>query len=137
MRVYINRKDAKEAWGVVLDSSAISALLAPPPMKEYIGNGSRLEHGRRVIVSNAKVDKRDVTLTLSMYACDETAFWSRYNAFCTELEKAFLEIELGDFPGVIYKCVYKSCSQFTQYNGRLAKFSLKLEEPNPKNRTND
>ena len=137
MNVRINGKDAKATWGIVFDSSAVSALMTPPPMKDYIGNESRLEHGRRVVTTNAKVDKRDVTLTLSLYAHNETSFYSRYNAFCTELEGARLDIELGDFPGTVYKCVYKSCSQFTQYNGRLAKFSLKLEEPNPKDRSND
>ena len=137
MNVRINGKDAKATWGIVFDSSAVSALMTPPPMKDYIANDSRLEHGRRAVTANAKVDKRDVTLTLSMYAGSETAFYSRYNAFCMELEGARLDIELGDLPGTVYKCVYKSCSQFTQYNGRLAKFSLKLEEPNPKDRSND
>lgn len=137
MKVTINGKDARGTWGIVFDSSAVSALMTPPPMKDYIADESRLEHGRRVIASNAKVDRRDVTLTLALYARSETAFYSRLNAFCTELEGARLDIELGDLPGTVYKCVYRSCSQFTQYNGRLAKFSLKLEEPNPKDRTPD
>lgn len=137
MTVRINGKDAKATWGIIFDSSAMSALMTPPPMKGYIENESRLEHGKRVITDNTKVDSRDVTITLSLYANNETSFYSRYNSFCTELEGARLDIELGDLPGNVYKCMYKSCSQFTQYNGRLAKFSLKLEEPNPTDRTND
>lgn len=137
MTVRINGKDAKATWGVVFDSSAVSALMTPPPMKSRIKDESRLEHGERVITDNAKVDKRDLTLTISLYACSETTFYSHYNAFCTELEGERIDIELGDLPGTVYKCVYMSCSQFTQYNGRLAKFSLKLEEPNPKDRSND
>lgn len=109
--------------------------MCPPPMKDYIEDESRLEHGKRVITEGAKVAGREVTLTLSLFAGDETAFYSHLNAFCTELEKATLDIELECQAGTIYKCIYKQCSQFTQYNGRLAKFSLKLEEPNPKDRT--
>lgn len=134
MTVKINDKDAKQTWGIVFDSSSVSALMTPPPMKAYIEDASRLEDGKRVIVDNAKVESRNVTLTFSLMARNETEFFSRYNSFCEEIQKGLMNIELSILSNVVFKCVYKSCSQFTQYNNRLAKFSLKVEEPNPKDR---
>lgn len=138
MTVTINGKDALKTWGIVFDSSSISALLTPAGMKDYIENSSRAEHGKRVITNAtlAKVDYRSVTLTFSLYANSEKAFFEKYASFCNEIQSTGeLKIVLSVQPTVAYKLLYKSCTQFTQYNNRLAKFSLKCEEPNPKDRT--
>lgn len=134
MRVTINSRDAKMAWGIVFDSSAISALMTPPPMKSFIENSSRLEHGKRVITTNPKVDSRTLTLTFSLYANSEETFFERYDSFCAELKKGTLDIVLSIRPTIKYRLIYKSCKPITQYRNRLAKFSLALEEPNPENR---
>lgn len=134
MNVKINGYDARKTWGIVFDSTSISALMTPAPMKDYIENSSRLEHGKHVLTNDTKVDARSITLSFSLIARNETEFFSRYNAFCNELEKGTIIIELSIMNGVIFKCIYKSCSQFTQYNNKLARFSLKIEEPNPKDR---
>lgn len=138
MTVTINGKDAKNTWGIVFDSSSVSALMTPAGMKDYIENSSRAEHGKRVITNEtlAKVDSRSVTLTFSLHANAEDVFFTKYASFCDEIQKTGeLKIVLSVQPTVAYKLLYKSCTQFTQYNNRLAKFSLKCEEPNPKDRT--
>lgn len=135
MTVMINNQNAKLKWGIVFDSSAISALMTPAPMKSFIENSSRLEHGKRVVATNPKVDSRTLTLSFSLYANSEETFFERYDSFCAELEKGTLDIVLSSRPLVKYRCIYKSCRPITQYRNRLAKFSLSLEEPNPKNRT--
>lgn len=138
MTVTINGKDAKKTWGIVFDSSSVSALMTPGAMKDYIENSSRAEHGKRVITNTtlAKVDTRSVTLTFSLHANSEDAFFTKYASFCDEIQKTGeLKIVLSVQPTVAYKLLYKSCTQFTQYNNRLANFSLKCEEPNPKDRT--
>lgn len=138
MTVYINGKDAKKTWGIVFDSSSISALMTPAPMKEYIENSSRLNHGKKLIINSelAKLESRSITLTFALYANSENDFFSRYNSFCTEIQSTGkVDIKLSILSGVVYKCVYKSCSQFTQYNNKLAKFSMKIEEYNPAERT--
>ena len=66
-------------------------------------------------------------------------FISRYHAFCKILskEKIDLTIELteNDFAfKETYYLLYTSCSQYSEYNGRLARFVLKLVEPDPTNR---
>lgn len=138
MNVTINGKDAKATWGIVFDSSSVSALMTPASMKDYIENSSRTEHGKRVITNStlAKVDFRSVTLTFALYANTEDAFFSKYASFCDEIQKTGeLTVILSLQPTIVYKLIYKSCTQFTQYNNRLAKFSLKCEESNPKDRS--
>lgn len=138
MTVYINGKDAKKTWGIVFDSSSISALMTPAAMKDYVENTSRLIHGKKLIINSelAKLESRSVTLTFALYANSENDFFSRYNSFCTEIQSTGkVDIKLSAISGVVYKCVYKSCSQFTQYNNKLAKFSMKVEEYNPADRT--
>lgn len=138
MTVTINGKDAKKTWSIVFDSSAISALMTPAGMKDYIENSSRNEHGKKIITNEntAKVDYRSLTLTFSLYANSEEDFFTRYSSFCDEIQKTGeLTLILSVQPTVAYKLIYKSCSQFTQYNNKLANFSMKCEEPNPKDRT--
>ena len=35
---YINDKDSYTTWGISMDTSSLSALMAPPPMKEFKEN---------------------------------------------------------------------------------------------------
>lgn len=135
MTVMINNQNVKLNWGIVFDSSSISALMTPAPMKDFIENASRLEHGKRVVTTNPKVESRTLSLSFSLYANDEETFFNRYDSFCAELEKGTVNIMLSNRPTIVYKLIYKSCKQFTQYNNRLAKFILNLEEPNPKDRS--
>lgn len=138
MTVTINGKDALQTWGIVFDSSSISALMTPAAMKDYIENSSRAEHGKRVITNSslAKVDSRSVTLTFSLMARSENDFFAKYASFCNEIQgTGLIKITISVQPAIVYKLLYKNCNQFTQYNNRLAKFSLKCEEPNPKDRS--
>ena len=130
----INGNDAYITWGISFDQTALSALMTPSPNKAYIENKSRLEDGKRVIVHNPKVDERSVTLTFNLTAKDEGQFFERYNSFCEELAKGELHITTKYQEGVVYKMVYESCTQFSQLIREIAKFSLKLTEPNPTDR---
>lgn len=133
---YINGRDAYEAWGITLDSSALSALMTPPPAKDYITGKSRLEHGTRYVTDSdkVKVNERSIALTFNLTAGTETEFFKRYGEFCEELRKGVLEIKTAYQPDTVYRTVYVSCSQFTQFMRGIAKFSLKLTEPDPTDR---
>lgn len=133
-QLFINNKDAYTTWGISMDTSSLSALMTPAPNKEFIENSSRLEHGKRVISSNPKVDARDITLTINLTAKNEQQFFDRYLSFCSELETGVLNIKTSFQPNVVYKMIYLSCNQFTQFMRGIASFSLKLNEPNPKDR---
>ena len=137
VNVTINGKDARTTWGIVFDSAAISALMTPPAAKDRISNTSRQEHGTRTIITDERVAERDVTLTFALLAKMPEMFFGRYASLCEELKAGKLDITVSIMPDVVYRCLYISCQQFTQYNNKLARFSLKLNEPNPADRSKE
>lgn len=132
--LFINGKDAYNTWGVSMDETSISALMTPAPNKELIENKSRLEHGKRVLISSPKKDERNLTLQINITASNEIQFFTRYSSFCEELDAGVLDIRIKYQPNVVYRTNYISCSQFSQFMFGIGKFVLKLNEPNPKNR---
>lgn len=133
--LYINGKDAYVAWGISMDNTSLSELMTPPANKAFIENESRLQHGKRVVAANPKLDQRNLTLQINLTAATEPQFFARYNEFCKELATGVLHIRTRYQPGVVYKTIYLSCSQFSQFMRGIGKFSLKLNEPNPDDRT--
>lgn len=142
VKAYINSTttDIYTRYGMILDSSTVTALMTPPPVKTMLEKNSRLEHGKTVITSNVRMDARDVQLTFGITAPTLAEFIRRYNAFCDELKKGEMTLTIKITEGstyvtTTYNLVYVSCSQYSEYNGRLGKFVLKMQEPNPNNRT--
>lgn len=133
--LFINGKDAYTTWGISMDDTSLSALMTPAANKELIENKSRLEHGKRVIPVNPKVDERSLTLQIHLTASDQAQFFARYDSFCKELATGVLNIETKYQPGVVYKTIYQSCSQFSQFMQGIGKFTLKLNEYNPSDRS--
>lgn len=131
----INGKDAFTTWGIFLEDTALSALMTPVPNKEFISNKYRSKDGKRFIKHNPRLDERDITLAFCMTAKDSDTFLTNYGNFCKDvLAKGELNISTSFQPSVVYRCVYLSCSQFSQFKRELAKFSLKLNEPDPTDR---
>ena len=83
------------------------------------------------------MDERNLTLTINLTAKNEDDFFEKYNSFCQELATGILNIKTKYQPNIMYRTVYLSCNQFTQFMRGIAKFSLKLVEynPSPENRT--
>lgn len=132
--LYINGNDAYTTWGISLSDTAVSALITPPALKDRVTNESRLEHGRRVINDNPKKMAREVTLDMHMTAASSTEFLTRYAQFCNVLENGQLNITTTYQPNVTYKMLYLSCTQYSEFHRQLAKFSLRLLEPNTNDR---
>ena len=132
--LFINGKDAYTAWGITMDETSLSALMTPASNKKIIENKSRLEHGKCVITSNPKKDERNLTLQINITAPDKDTFFARYDSFCDELDTGVLDIRTKYCPTVVYRTNYISCQQFSQFMQSIGKFTLKLNEPNPKNR---
>lgn len=131
----INGIDAFDAWGVSLSDTALSALMTPAPKKKFISNKSRLIDGKKIIPANPKIDERQVSIAIHLTAPNEETFFERYASFCNDvLALGYMEIETRFQEGVIYRMEYESCSQFSQFMRGIAKFTLKLTEPNPNNR---
>ena len=130
----INGKDAYLTWGISMDDTSLSALMTPPSVKQYITNDDRLRHGKEYLHTPVYVESRDLTLQLNLTAKDEEQFFARYASFCDVLAKGVLDIETSYQKGIIYHCVYQSCSQFSQFMRGIGKFVLKITEMNPNNR---
>lgn len=131
----INGKDAWTEWGILMDNTSLATLMTPPGAKDYPSNKSRLEDGTRYLTGNPRQKERDLTIKIQLVASTQSQFYTRYAAFCEELAGGTLDITTAYQPSVTYHCIYNSC-QYTQYTGGIAKFSLKLTEPDPSNRTN-
>ncbi len=134
--VTINGYDAFTRWGINLEDGALSALMTPPPLKEFVENTSRLEHGKRVIATNPKYAERELTLPFHIIASSKSDFLGKYGLFCTDvLSKGTICLSTRYQTGVYYNLIYVSCTQFRQFQQEMAVFSLKVIEPNPYVRT--
>ena len=134
--LFINGQDAWLTWGIMMDDASLSALMTPPANKDFPKNSSRLESGTRYITINPKRKERDVTLSLQFYAESKEGFLSNYNAFCQNvLSTGKIRVSTKYQSGVTYYFIYNSCTQYRQFLFKVAKFSLKLTEYNPDNRT--
>lgn len=144
VEAYINSstETTEQRWGVFIAETSLTALMAPAPLKSYITNKSALSHGKQVLTDSGnlpKVDERDVQLVFAIHANTLAKFLMRYHSFCEELKKGAIDLTIrisdGDsYMKTTYYLNYLSCSQFSEYNGRLGRFALKLNEPNPANR---
>lgn len=133
--LYINGKDAYTSWGVFLDDGALSVLMTPPPMKAFLENSTPGGNGKQVLATNPHVDERSFTIAVNLHASTEHDFFTRYQGFVSELQTGVVNIRTKYQPTVTYKCIYVSCQQFAQFRQGIGKFTLRLTEPNPADRT--
>lgn len=132
----INEKDAYTEWGINMGDGFLNALDAPAPMKEYIQNKSRLEHGKRVITSGVKTDSRELTLSFTITGSSQSDFQLKKKSFYEELYKGPLNIRIPKVNSDVYHLIYlgKSISYGMNLDREFCKVSAKFEEPNPTNR---
>lgn len=136
-QLFINGVDACE-MGISMDSSALSTLMSPPPKKEWVTNAVRGEAGERYLRSDVpKCGKRELTLTFNLVAPDEAEFFARYARLCGLLDGGVLNLRTSFQPSVVYRCVYVSISQFSEFRREMASFALSLVEPDPTDRALD
>lgn len=128
--------DAYSEWGVSLDGTALSSLMTPAPLKDMIENMVATEHGKRVVRTNRKYNEKTLNLGFNLTARTKENFLSRYSGFCSNV-LALGRIDLATIyqPGVVYHLDYISCQNFGEYQREMAKFSLRVVEPNPGNRS--
>lgn len=135
--LFINGKDAWGTWGVRMGDVFLDAIDGFNEMKDYIEDESRLEHGKRVITDNAKVDSREITLQFTIEGNSENDYRLKKKAFQTELEKGAVNIKVPALGDEIYKLIYlgKSISYGMSLDRCFGKISSKFEEPNPMDRS--
>ena len=130
----INGKSTWSQWGVLMSESGLSNLLSPAPLKPYVTNKSAVANGKIVAAYVPKVDERDITLELFLVASGWNDFNAKLNSFYAELSLGFLEIKTAQ-SSKYFHVLYQSCSQFTEFDGKMAKFVLTLNEPDPTDTT--
>lgn len=129
----INGKDAFREWGIRMGDGFLDAIDAPLPMKEYVENESALEHGKRVLTTNAKIDSRELTLVFTIEGDSESDYRGKKKAFEAELYKGNVNINIPVLGIDVYKLIYKgkSISYGLSLDRTFGKISSKFEEPNP------
>ncbi|WP_298109390.1 hypothetical protein [uncultured Bacteroides sp.] len=135
--LFINGKDAFTTWGVRMGDGFLDAIEGFNQMKDYIENESRLEHGKRVITDNAKVDSREITLQFTIEGSSENDYRTKKKSFQVELEKGAVNIKVPTLGSEVYKLVYlgKSLSYGLSPDRCFGKVSSKFCEPNPMDRS--
>ena len=123
----INGENAYTTWGVRMGEGFLDVIGASASMKDFIENKSRLEHGKRVIINNPKVDEREITLSFTIES----------NSFFDELYKGVVDIQIPANSSEVYHLIYtgKSVTYAQSLDRTFGKISAKFNEPNPANRS--
>ena len=134
--LYINGKDAWFEWGVNMGYSFLDTLDSFPTMKEYIENESRLEHGKRVLLSNPRVASREITLHFTIKGKDEADYRAKRKAFEAELISGIVAVNVPVLGADVYKLVYlgKNVTYGLSKTRDFCKLAARFEEPNPMDR---
>lgn len=133
----INGRDAFQIWGVRMGDNFLNSLGASVPMKEFIENKSRLEHGKRIIATTPKLDEREITLAFTIEGNSQSDYQTKKIAFFEELYKGIIDIQIPAINNDIYHLIYlgKSITYAQSLDRTFGKCSMKFCEPNPSLRT--
>lgn len=129
----INTQDAYTTGGVRMGEGFLDVLGASSPMKEFIENKSRLEHGKRVIINDPKIDEREITLSFTIEGNSQSDYQAKKKAFFEELYKGVVDIQVPANSNEIYHLIYlgKSVAYAQSLDHTFGKISAKFNEPNP------
>lgn len=132
----INNKDAYTTWGVRMGDGFLDIIGSSAPMKEYIENKSRLEHGKQVIINVPKLDEREITLSFTIEGSSQSDYQVKKRAFFDELYKGKVDIQVPANSSEIYHLIYlgKSVTYAQSLDRTFGKCSMKFNEPNPADR---
>ena len=92
---FINGRNIWSTWGAELMDGALEAILTPPPVKDYIENDSRLEHGVQITSSPeiCKMDSRELSLPFFITGNSQSDYLDKYSSFVSELVKGKIALE--------------------------------------------
>lgn len=133
----INGEDAYIRYGVRMGDGFLNALGNPLSMKENVENESRLEHGKRVLLNNPRVESREFNLEFTIQGISQADYSAKKRAFLALLYSGAINIKVPADSEYVYHLVYKGSSQTygQSKSRRFCKMNLRFEEPNPMDRT--
>ena len=129
----INGRDAYAVWGVRMGDNFLDVVGSSVPIKELIENKSRVEHGKRVIINNPKVDERELTLTFTIEGSSQSDYQVKKTSFFEELYKGVITVQIPANSSDIYHLIYlgKSVTYAQSLDRTFGRISAKFCEPNP------
>lgn len=129
----INGVDARKL-GIRMGDEFLNAIGAPAPMKEFIENNSRFEHGKRIKYDNPRLADREVTLTFTLLGNSESDFLKKLRAFEKILYAGLVELYV-EATGETYRLTYQRSQTYAQNQSRTAcNIAVQFNEPNPADR---
>lgn len=131
----INGVDAYNAYHLSLTDGGKAILMTPAPNKARARNSSRLRHGVEIADTLERKDSREISLPMHISASTSAEGLAYYQAFCSVLDSGTVDIMYRKLPDLEYHCKYLSCANFVEFRNQMMFFTLKLEEPNPNDRT--
>lgn len=129
----INGRDAYAVWGVRMGDNFLDVVGSSVPIKELIENKSRVEHGKRVIINNPKLDERELTLTFTIEGSSQSDYQVKKTSFFEELYKGVIAVQIPANSSDIYHLIYlgKSVTYAQSLDRTFGRISAKFCEPNP------
>lgn len=124
-------------YGITLVKGWREALLTPAPVKSFVTNDNRLEHGQSIIATSdyVKLDKRDVSISFFLEGSTQDDYLSKYESFLQKIAYSGQICLKAPCLKRVFKLVYSQCSQFGDYGLKKGKFTVKFTEYNPNDRT--
>lgn len=136
-QLYINDVDAS-THKVFMGEGFLNKILAPCEMKNYITNDSALEHGKRYIASNPKMQERSLTLTFNIHGDTQSEFIGNMAWLQNIFYGGEVRLKIPAISESIYRLIYTGKS--IAYNQDVMRLNGTITagfvEPDPTDRTN-
>ncbi len=123
-------------FGATLLAGYLEALMAPTSLKAFIENDDKTQNGTQILVTDARLAERDVTLSFLLQGNSTAEFTARYTAFLQELYKGQITLYVEALD-LTFRLIYSNTTQFNNYQLHACKLAVKFREPNPADRTNE
>lgn len=116
--------------GCGIDGRSFGGYTDTPPVKDYIENDSRLEHGIQITSSPeiCKMDSRELTLPFFITGNSQSDYLDKYSSFVSELVKGKIALKILAL-GKTYNLYYLSCGKYGSYG--KCRVSLWSNSKNP------
>lgn len=132
-QIYINGRGLS-TWGAFIQPGTLEGFLSPAPMKPYVKNSYRSQHGVEVLIKEPRVDERSFSLAIFVDGMNESQRLANIESLISELQSGMLSIKVPAL-GCIYYCYLgEEPIKMKNYSLKAFTLSVKLFEPNPKNR---
>lgn len=134
----INGCDALEL-GVHMGEGFLTTLYEPLSLKQHITNESRVEHGKRIIITSdsRKFASREITLRFVITADTPEDLDGCKQEFLSEyVYKGAMTIQVPKISSDLFRLVYIGTAGDFAMNAQrtICELSLRFEEPNPADR---